>query len=379
MAVRVRRWFFAIALLVVVVSAVIGGLEIRARHCEAKWRTFVDHWEAKGESFGVEKNLPVAVTEADEFALHPWIRRVAAGDPEVLDRLGKMDPKTIAGYEEWQSAISPDDASAPMPVELAERIRKHAAEFRMELDGFAAALRRPGCRIGPMDAKTSPGFADWAKHLVRVSYLLEASSHAAIAMDDAKAFTESIEISLRAGQKLRASNLMLPIVVGCGFEGVAYQSLRSVPASSVWPQRERGKWLDALDYRSRSLEDEYVAASRVDRGFFLLLFGSLEDPSVTALPRFSSFRRVFLVRAKLEPCEAMQGILLAPAGNIAAPADAERISRFESFTGDERYKSDPALSLGLGMLVGPRRGIYDSMQTMESDRAAIRQKLKESR
>jgi hypothetical protein len=375
----VKRWIFAIALLAVVVLAAIYGFELRARHWEAKWVTFVKHWEAKGESFGVEKNLPAAMAEADEFALHPWIRRIAAGDPEVLERLGEMDPKAIAGYVEWQSAISPDDASAPMPVELADRVRKHAAEFRVELDAFAEALRRPGCRFSPLDAKASPNFADWANHLVRLSHLLEASSHAAIAMDDAKAFTESIEISLRAGEKLRASNLMLPIVVGCGFEGVAYQSLRSVPASSVWPQRERGKWLDALDYRSRSLEDEYVAASRVDRGLFLLLFGSLEDPSVTALPRFSSFRRVFLARAKLEPCEAMQGILLAPAGNLTAPADAERISRFESFTVDERYKSDPAMSLGLGMLVGPRRGIYHSMQTMESDRAAIRQKLRDAR
>ena len=266
-----------------------------------------------------------------------------------------------------------------MPLELAERLRTHAAEFRTELNAFAEALRRPGCRISPLDRRESPTFADWPKQFARLSHLLEGLSHAAIAIDDSKAFTESIEISLRAGQKLRASNLMLPIVVGCGFEGAAYQALRSVPMSSVWPQQERVKWLAALDYRGRSLEDEYVAASRVDRGLFLVGFASLENASLAALPRFAPFRRVFLVRAKLEPCEAMQGILFAPGGNLAPLADPERISRYESFAKDKLHKSDPALSLGFGMLEGPRRGIYNPMQTMESDRAAIRQKLTEAR
>ena len=95
-----KRWILAIALLIVVVLAAIYGLELRARHWEEKWDAFVKHWEASGESFGVEKNLPAAMAEADEFAFHPWIRRIAAGDSKVLERLGKMDPKAIPGYEE---------------------------------------------------------------------------------------------------------------------------------------------------------------------------------------------------------------------------------------------------------------------------------------
>lgn len=366
-------------LLAVVVLAAMYGLELRARHWEAKWDTFVKRWEARGESFGVEKNLPAAMAEADEFAFHPWIRRIAAGDAEVLERLVKMEPKTIPGYEEWQLAISPDDASAPMPVELAERVRKHAAEFRVELDAFAEAVRRPGCRISPLDAEETPAFAGWVKQLTPLAHLLDGISHAAIAMDDAKAFTEAIEISLRAGEKLRASNLMLPIVVGCGFEGAAYQSLRSVPASNGWPRQERDQWLAALDYRSRSLEDEYVATLRVDRGLFLKSLGTLEKASIGTPPRFAPFRRVLLVRAKLEPCEAMQGMLLAPGGNPTASADAGRVSRYESFIKDRYDRKDPAWTLGLLMLIAPRRGIYGSMQTMESDRTAIRQKLMEAR
>ena len=71
--------------------------------------------------------------------------------------------------------------------------------------------------------------------------------HAAIATDDSAAFTEAIEISMRAGAKLRASNLMLPVIVGCGFEVAVYRSLRSVPAPTVWPRSEPLKWVAALD------------------------------------------------------------------------------------------------------------------------------------
>lgn len=347
------------------------GLELRARSWEGKWRAFVNQWEAKGESFGVENNLPAAMADEDEFAAHPWIRRIAADDPEVLERLREMEPQTVAGYAEWQATEAGEDMAAPMPVELAERLRKHAAGFRQELDAFADALRRPGCRISPVDGKGSAISAGWVKQLTPMSHLLEGISHAAIAMDDSAAFTGVIEISLRAGEKLRASNLMLPVVMGCGFEGAAYQSLRSVPVPTVWPQSEPLKWVAALDYRSRSLEEEYVATARVDRGLFLDLIGELEKARSGGISGLSPLRRVFLARAKLAPCEAMQGLL-------TGPFDWGHVARFESYDAAKHHKGDPASSLGFLMLELPRRGIYDSLLRLEGERAAIRKSLSET-
>ena len=376
-----RQWILGIGILAVTGFGIWYGLELRARSWEGKWRAFVNQWEAKGESFGVEENLPATMADDDEFASHPWIRRIAADDPEVLERLREMEPETVAGYPEWQATEAAEDVAAPMPVELAERLRKHAAGFRQELDAFADALRRPGCRISPVDAEGSPTFAGWVKQLTPLCHLLEGLSHAAIAMDDSTAFTEAIEISLRAGEKLRASNVMLPVVVGCGFEVAAYQSLRSVPVPDVWPRDEPLKWMAALDYRRRSLEDEYVAVARAERGLFLGIFAKLEKAPAgeAAIPRFDLLRRVFIARAKLTPCEAMQGMLLAAGGKMGAPVDLERIARFETYSGHKRHKSDPALDFGLWMLVGARRGIHAALLVQESDRAAIRKKLSEAR
>jgi hypothetical protein len=374
----VRQWILAVGILAVTGFGIWYGLELRARNWEGKWRTFVNDWEKKGESFGVDKNLPAAMADEDEFASHPWIRRIAAEDPNVLKRLREMEPETVAGYAAWQATEAVEDVAAPMPVELAERLRAHAAGFRQELDAFADALLRPGGRLNSVDEKGSPTFSGWVNQLTPLSHLLEGISHAAIAMDDSAAFTEAIEISLRAGEKLRASNVMLPVVVGCGFESAAYQSLRSVPVPTVWPRSEPLKWVAALDLRRRNLADEYVAAARAERGLFLGLFAELEKASAGGgtIPRWGPFRRVFLARAKLEPCEAMQGMLLALGGK---PVDLGQIARFEAYAADKRHKNDPALEFGLWMLVGVRRGIHEALLQQESDRAAIREKLLEAR
>jgi hypothetical protein len=366
-----RRWILGIGIVAVAGLGVWYGLELRARSWEGKWRAFVIHWAARGESFGVENNLPAAMADEDEFASHPWIRRIAADDPEVLERLREMEPENVEGYDEWQATESAEDVAAPMPVELAERLRKHAAGFRQELDAFAEALRRPGCRISPVDAKGAPTFVNWIRSLTPMSHLLEGLSHAAIATDDSAAFTEAIEISMRAGEKLRALNFMLPVVVGCGFEGAAYRSLRSVPPPNVWPRSEPLKWVAALDLRRRSLEDEYIATARLDRGLFLDLIGELEKARSGGISGLSPLRRVFLARAKLAPCEAMQGLL-------TGPFDWERVARFESYGAAKHSKGDPALSLGFLMLVAPRRHIYESLLRLEGERAAIRKKLSET-
>lgn len=366
-----KRWVIALGLFALVGCGLWYGLELRARRWDGKWRAFVNQWEAKGESFGVEENLPAAMADEDEFAAHPWVRRIAAENPEVLARLRQMEPETVAGYPEWQATEVAEDVAAPMPVELAQRLRKHAAGFRQELDAFADALRRPGCRISPADGKASAISAGWVKHLTPLSHLLDGISHAAIAADDPAAFAEAIEISMKAGEKLRASNLMLPVVVGCGFEVAAYQSLRSVPVATVWPRSEPLKWVAALDLRRRSLEDEYIATARVDRGLFLDLIGELEKAEGGGISGLSPLRRVFLARAKLAPCEAMQVL-------FAVPFDWERVARFESYGAAKHHKSDPALNLGFLMLVLPRRSIYESLLRLEGERAAIRKNLGET-
>lgn len=376
-----KHWVTALGLIALVGCGLWYGLELRARNWEGKWTGFVKKWESKGELFDVEGNLPAKLADESEFESHPWMGRIAANDPELLARLKRMDPQSIAGYDDWLRTEAPESANAPMPVELAERVRKHGAEFKAELDAFAEALKRPGCRISPVNLGGVVIEAGWISHLSAISRLFEGLSHAAIAVGDAATFTEMIETSLRAGQKLRASNMMLPIVVGAGFETGVYAALESLPASNVWPQSERLKWLAALDYRTRTLAEEYAAVARVERGFALRLLAMLEkSPSKGGLiPRYGPSRRVFFARAKLASCEVLQGMVLAPGGRVATAIDPERIARFEEYVKDKRHRNDPAMELGLVDMVWPRCGIFKVLQYQEIDRVAIREKLEKAK
>lgn len=373
-----KHWVTALGLIALVGCGLWYGLELRARNWEGKWTGFVKKWESKGELFDVEGNLPAKLADESEFESHPWMGRIAANDPELLARLKRMDPQSIAGYDDWIRTEAPESANAPMPVELAERVRKHGAEFKAELDAFAEALKRSGCRISSVNLGGVVIEAGWISHLSAISRLFEGLSHAAIAVGDAATFTEMIETSLRAGQKLRASNMMLPIVVGAGFENVAFAALQSVPEPSIWPNSEQSRWLVALAYRTRTLVDEYAAVSRVERGFALRLIATMEKSSGggSGISRFGLFRRVFFAGAKLASCEALQGMVLAPDGNIAMAIDPERIARFEEYVKDKRHLKDPAMELGLVTMVWPRCGIFKNLQYQESDRVAIRERLR---
>ena len=262
-----------------IVAGAYLTVEHRARSWEARWNSFVTHWESKGENFNPAAHLPPALAADEEFAAHPWIRRLANGDAGLLETLAKMEPSLVDGYDEWDSNTNDDDEQThhPMPSDLAWRVMQHAAAFRPDVDAFATTVRRPGCRIEhPLDPN-SLGYVPWLTKLTPLNHLLGASANAAAALGDDPELTRSIETLLQAGRHLRGSNLALGVVVGCGFECTAYDVLNNLPAPENWPESARLKWVAALDLRTRTPADEFAAVCRVERGKFLKFLEGLES------------------------------------------------------------------------------------------------------
>jgi hypothetical protein len=373
--------------------AVVGffvAQELRARNWEARWNDFLIRWQAEGEVFDPAKSTLPDLGEDSDFARHRWILQVAAGDAGVLQALEKMQPDQVDGYEEWESDSDDNGVQRPMPPELARRIVNHASAFRTELEAFADAARRPQCRL-VADGRASTremAWNTWAARLSPLGKLLGASAHAAAALGDTSSPTSPMETLLRAGNLLRSSNLSLGVVVGAGFESQAYSVVRSMPDPTAWPENERRRWLVALDLRTRPLADEFAATSRLERNFLLQQLDALaadrSAPLAGGLADMGPFRRIYLARARLAACEALQGIVLSDDGHLSKVIEPGRIARFqdhlETIRGAPRSSKHSRHSAdAFGLL--PQfaiLGIQDGLNQLEADRTTARERVRGS-
>lgn len=351
------------------------ALGIRASSQERRWKEFVEKWEARGESFGVEENLPVELPEAQEFVAHSWVHAIAAGESASLARLEKMKPASIDGYEAWQDSVGEDGIFPTMPDDLAERVRLHGQDFQTDLAAFAEALDRPGYRVSIGKPGGGWNGSAWVKELTSVYRLLDALSHAAIARNDSASFTRFTVMELRAGEKLRGSNLLLGLVVGTGFETRAYRALGSIPASRKWPDAEMVKWIAALDFRSRPPAEEFAAALRVERGLYLEMIGEMEKSAVTrkAISKLPANQRYYLAQAKLALCGELEETVLSDGGKPQTTIDP---AKWKQFGDDMAARKDESAAEELGHAIFfITRGIFEAVVLEENDRSAIRSKL----
>ena len=351
------------------------ALDIRASSREQLWKEFVTKWEARGESFGVEGNLPPELPEAEEFVTHWWVHAIAKGESASLARLKKMKPDVILGYREWQDSAGEDGIFPMMPDDLADRVRAHGEEYQPDLAAFAEALDRPGYRVSlAKPGGIGAGFT-WVKELAAVSKLLDALSHSAIARDDSAEFTCITVVALRAGKKLRGSNSLMAMVVGAGFESVAYQSLERISSLRRWPDSELRKWLAALDLRKRPLAEEFAATLRVERGVHLQMILDWETSPVTrnAISKIPANQRYNFAQAKLALCEELEEAVLSDGGKPKKSIDPAKWKRF----GDDIVaRKDEGAADGLGHLfISNVRGIFEPLSSLENDRAIIRARL----
>lgn len=351
------------------------ALDIRASSQERLWKEFVEKWEAKGETFDREGNLPPEWSEAKEFVTLPWVHAVASGESANLARLEKMKPASIDGYEAWQDSAGEDGILPMMPDALADRVRAHGEEFQSDLAAFAEALGRPGYRVALAKPGRMVGGFTWVKELAAVSKLLNALSHAAIARDDSAEFTRITVLALRAGEKLRGSNSLMGVVVGAGFESVAYQSLERISDLRRWPDSELTKWIAALDLRKRPPAEEFAATLRVERGVYLdMILGVEKSPVMRrAISKLPANQRYYFAQAKLALCQELEETVLSDGGKPQTSIDPAKWKRFGD---DIAARKDEGAADGFGhMFFSNVRGILESLSWLESDRAAIRAKL----
>lgn len=370
------KWWVPVSLVAVALAMGFGGMEWSARRSEREWTEFRAKWEARGESFGVAANLPSARAEAEEFAAHPWMRGVAAGDPAMLARLAEMVPASIEGFDDWQGRSDEEGVFPLMPDDLAARVRQRGEDFKAELDAYSAAMERPGNCLLSAGSGSGDGDLEWVGKLSAVSKLLDALSYAALAGDDAAEFTRLVTLEMRAGEKLRATNVTLGTVAGAGCEGAARGAIVTAKAAGKWPA-ERAKWLAALEVRKRPVADEFAADLRIERGRMLETIETLErtgsSPDSIPLSSLGAVRRKFFADAKSALCQEFQESVLADGGKLASTIDPVKLKRFMDAVGS-RKKEPPAEGCG-HLPYFLTRGILDSLTLEETDREELCAKL----
>jgi hypothetical protein len=370
------KWWVPVSLVAVALAMGFGGMEWSARRSEREWTEFRAKWEARGEAFGVAANLPPARAESEEFAAHPWMRGLAAGDPAILARLAGMVPASIEGFDDWQGSADENEVLPTMPDDLAARVRQRGEAFKAELDEYSAAMERPGNFVASASDSSDFGDSAWIAKLSAVPKLLDALSHAALAEDDAEEFTRLATLELRAGEKLRATNVTLATVVGAGCEAGARVAILTAEASGKWPA-ERAKWLAALEVRTRPVADEFTADLRIERGRMLETIETLErtgsSPDSIPLSSLGAVRRKFFADAKSALCQEFQESVLADSGKLASTIDPAKLKRFMDAVGS-RKKEPPAEGFG-HLPYFLTRGILDSLTLMETDREELCAKL----
>jgi hypothetical protein len=354
------------------------SLELRANRAEAEWREFVATWEARGEAFDVEANLPPVIPDEENFAEHPWVKKVLEGDSAVIARLDEMDPRQIAGYEEWVSSGYGEDARPLMTEELAERVRRHGEEFATELREFEEALGRPGIRIAGKGFPAGLDEVGRLKHFANLGQLLDALSYLALRHGDEKEFTRLVVMELRAGATLRNSNYLMGVVAGAGFEGKAYEALGKLPELEKWPAAEKTEWLDALALRKRPLADEFVATLRVERGNFLSMLEYIErlPVKVRKFKDLKPVRREVSATAQLTACKELQEKVLANGSKLATAIQPERLEPFMAAM-KSRKGGSPGEQMGYSMFFSVS-GFLPALATMEEDRGEVREKLEKA-
>ena len=372
----------------VLLAVAIGVLaEIHARKWENRWSEFFTYWKAQGEIFDPELLLPPDRGEDVEFAKHPWVRRIAAGESAVLETLARMEPENVEGYAEWHANTDDKGIHQSMPADLAERIMRHATAFQPELDAFAEAVRRPGSHISSGSGSwfEEVAYMTWITRLTPVRDLLGATAHAAACREDDAVLTSNLDTLLRAGFLLRSSNNTLGTVIGSGFETTAFEVIRSLEHVGEWPENARRDWLAALKLRTRTPPDEFAACSRFDRAIWLLLIDEASQnrsqpvwPKLTILP---PLRRAFIARARLAASEALQEMVLSENGQPVTAIKPDRIMRYE-----EHIKPMLGLQLPGSNIPHPADrfgasaqfsmlGIHDALTHHEYERNELRKRI----
>lgn len=370
-------------LILVTVVAVIGGLvlgllkvaEWKGRKHEQSWHDFVEHWEARGESFRIVPG--VQLSDEDEFIKHPWVQRLIAGDPVIVERLERMDPSHLEGYGEWQDDVDPDGKTRPMSLELARRIRDHGTEFKTELDAFIEAAGRRGLFLGDSQPGITPSHSEWLGKIGQMTNLIGALADAAAVNEDWQEFSRHVDVLLGFGNRLRANGDTFALIVGCGLELEAYEALQNLQNPANCPEGEKIKWIEFLDGRKRSPADEWAAVLRLHRNSGLVWLERAErDPGLMSnLSRLQFVRRGQMARLKLLSCELLQKVVFAPTGSVG-PVKEEDMIRFEREV-ERIIRDDPKSEMAL--VLSPQiaiNGIYSSLMEAENERVAARNHLR---
>ncbi len=218
--------------------------------------------------------------------------------------------------------------------------------------------------------------ATWLANFSGCRKAIAAHAAAALATGDEDTFTDQVVLLLAIGRHLRATNILLGTVVGCGFEKDAYQQITDLAPTGLKESGNRTRLVDAINGRSRPLGEEMAAVFRFERATVLNLLdqietGAAKHPAVSIPSRASAARRrVLLARNRLALCEDSQRELLAPGGRLTAVLKLDDLVRYEE-RNRRRFKTAAAFetiaagwSLATGGVAGPLwRVDVDARQT----------------
>ena len=319
-------------------------------------------------------HLPPAADDAVNFAKHPWVAAVAAEEPAVLERLGRMAPDGIPGYAEWRDV----ENLKPMPEELARRVTAHCEPFAADFAALAEAADRPQWRA---ELAFSGGFQMPESGLGKFNPCLKAiaaRAAAALAVGDEDTFTNQLVLLLDIGCRMRSTHLLLGTVAGCGFELEAYRQIFDLAPGGLRQNANRTRLVEAINRRSRPPGEEMATVFRFERAMALNLIDSIETGAADFPPAayFSipASRRVFLARNRLALCEDSQRELLAPGERLTTVLKLDDLTRYDELT-RRRFKKASAfeaVAAGLSMATG---GIAEGVWHTEEKRQSARQAL----
>lgn len=327
---RTNKLIFAIStpILLIVVAAIVGFI-LWPCALEKRWADFKARWEAQGESFEISAHQPEAIEDSQNFAKHPWLESVRTNDPQAIERLNRMEAKSLPDLHGFLRS----EKKAFMPEPLARQVIDYYTPFAADFDALAEASARPGCRAEPNYKAGSLIPSEWLVRMIPCQRALAACASAAIALGDEDAFTNQTVLLLDIGRLVRSNNTMISSLIGARFEQSAYTMISALAPLGVKKEANRSRLLEALNRRQRSPGEEMAKVLRYERALALKLIGKIGSGAATApiMPR-SIMGRVSLASSRLALCEDSQHILLAPEGRLKQEITLDDLRRYDEVT-----------------------------------------------
>jgi len=347
---RAAKLFFIISIpIVLIVVAAIVGFILWPCALEKRWADFKAHWEAQGESFEISAHQPEAIEDSQNFARHPWMEAVRNNDARVMERLSRMEPKSLPDLHEFLHS----EKVPLMPEPLARQVIEYYKSFEADFDALAEAATRPGCRSELLCEPPSVFTPEWLIRITPCQRALSANASASLALGDEDTFTKQVVLLLDIGRHIRSNNTMVSSLLGARFEQSAYTIIRDLAPLGVKKETNRSLLLVALNRRKRPPGEELAKVLRYERALALKMIDKIESGTIKSLvvgdhPRWI-FSRVFLSSNRLALCEDSQRILLAPEGSLKQGITLNDLKRYDEVT-RERWNGGKSLAAYLESL-----------------------------